>query len=279
MPNFEPLLQEAQHIINTYHKNESAFFSKCNFLIDFVQVTDESLGFVEGTFPNYKIGIHVLFDRLTNDDQRSIAMTIVHELLHIIHADWDENQIAVEEYRLANLSGYFDILQRRDTTYLKRVRSFRDLIQDKTTVSSKSPITILKERYAKGEITEEEFHKIKKIFNDEEEKERDELKKFKDNDELEISTVKREKELDKSRQKSEDEANTLIEKISERSLQTNEKRFANGVTTKYDDMCCVLACNVLDDTLNGKLCEVCNNFCCPEHLDNHACSNRLVNRD
>lgn len=127
MQSFEPLLQSAQHIINTYHKNESEFFAKCNFLIEFAQETDEAFGFVEGTFPNYRIGIHQLLDRLTDEDQRFIIMTIVHELLHIIHADWNENQVAGEEYRLANLAGYFDTLQRRDTAYLKRVRNFRDL--------------------------------------------------------------------------------------------------------------------------------------------------------
>lgn len=127
MQSFESLLHSAQYIINTYHKNESEFFAKCNFLIEFAQETDEAFGFVDGTFPNYRIGIHQLFDRLTDDDQRFITMTIVHELLHIIHADWNENQVAGEEYRLANLAGYFDTLQRRDMTYLKRVRNFRDL--------------------------------------------------------------------------------------------------------------------------------------------------------
>lgn len=129
MPNFEPLLQSAQHIINTYHKNESEFFSNCHFLIEFAQETDEAFGFVDGTRPNYRIGIHVIFDRFTEEDQRFITMTIVHELLHIIHADWNENQVASEEYRLANLAGYFDTLQKRDGSYLKRVRNFRDLSQ------------------------------------------------------------------------------------------------------------------------------------------------------
>jgi len=127
MHSFEPLLQKAQQIVNTYHKNESEFFSKCNFSIEFTQETDEAFGFVDGTFPNYRIGIHELFDRLTDEDQRFITITIVHELLHIIHADWNENQVAGEEYRLANLAGYFDTLQRRDMAYLKRVRNFRDL--------------------------------------------------------------------------------------------------------------------------------------------------------
>ncbi|MBS3923332.1 MAG: hypothetical protein KGZ37_09340 [Nitrosarchaeum sp.] len=127
MYSFESLLQSAQYIINTYHKNESKFFAKCNFLIEFAQETDDAFGFVDGTFPNYRIGIHELFDKLTNEDQRFITMTIVHELLHIIHADWNESQVAGEEYRLANLAGYFDTLQRRDGAYLKRVRNFRDL--------------------------------------------------------------------------------------------------------------------------------------------------------
>jgi len=125
--DFVPLLDNAQNIINTYHKNESDFFSKCNFLIEFVQEADDAFGFVDGTFPNYRIGIHELFDRFTNDDKRFITMTLVHELLHIIHADWDENQVAGEEYKLANLAGYFDTLQRRDEAYLKRVRNFRNL--------------------------------------------------------------------------------------------------------------------------------------------------------
>ncbi|MEC4847560.1 MAG: Hsp70 family protein, partial [Nitrosarchaeum sp.] len=121
------LLQKAQDVINTYHKNESEFFSKCNFSIEFAQETDEAFGFVDGTKPNYRIGIHVLFYRFTEADKRFITMTMVHELLHIIHADWNENQVRYEEYRLANLAGYFDILQKRDMAYLKRVRNLRDL--------------------------------------------------------------------------------------------------------------------------------------------------------
>lgn len=127
MNSFEPLLQKAQYIVNTHHKNESEFFAKCNFLIEFAQETDDAFGFVDGTYPNYRIGIHELFDKQTDEDQRFITMTIVHELLHIIHADWDENKIAYEEYRLANLAGYFNTLLRRDGAYLKRVRNFRDL--------------------------------------------------------------------------------------------------------------------------------------------------------
>lgn len=125
--DFESLLQKAQYIINTHHKDESNFFSKCNFLIEFAQETDDATGFVDGTFPNYRIGIHELLEDPTEGNQRFITMTIVHELLHIIHADWNEDQVAYEEYRLANLANYFDTLQRRDMAYLKRVRNLRDL--------------------------------------------------------------------------------------------------------------------------------------------------------
>ncbi len=124
---WESLVIEAQEIINKHHQDESSFFAGCNFDVSFIQETDDAFGFVDGTYPNYKIGLHTLLSKPTPENQDFIRMTIVHELLHIIHADWNEGQVANEEYRLANLAGYFQTLLRRDEAYLKRVRNLKDL--------------------------------------------------------------------------------------------------------------------------------------------------------
>ena len=121
------LLVKAQNIINEHHMNQKDFFKDCEFRFRFDQETDEAFGYLNGTFPNYVIGIHELFSKPTEEDKRFVTMTIVHELLHAIHKNWSEKEVQGEEYRLANLAGYFDTLQRRDQAYLKRRKNLRDL--------------------------------------------------------------------------------------------------------------------------------------------------------
>jgi len=121
------LLVKAQYVINQYHMNQKDFFRDCEFRFRFDQETDEAFGYLNGSFPIYVIGIHELFSNPTDEDKRFVTMTIVHELLHAIHHDWSENQVRGEEYKLANLAGYFDTLQRRDRAYLKRRKNLRDL--------------------------------------------------------------------------------------------------------------------------------------------------------
>lgn len=124
------LLKKAQSIINGHHMNQSDFFKDCNFRFRFDQETDDAFGYVDGTFPDYVIGIHELFSNPTDEDKRFVTMTIVHELLHIIHHNWSEKEVVAEEYRIANLAGYFDTLQRRDGAYLKRRKNLKDLQDD-----------------------------------------------------------------------------------------------------------------------------------------------------
>jgi len=125
----KPLFFEAQKIINVHHMDSSEFFSQCCFEIGFYQETDEAFGFCDGTFPDYVIGIHQLFSEPTQEDLKFITMTFVHEFLHILHADWQENQVRAEEYKLANLAEYGDTLLRRDHAYLPRRRSLKKAIE------------------------------------------------------------------------------------------------------------------------------------------------------
>lgn len=85
-------LGKAQKIINTHHQDQSDYFAKCNFQFRFDQETDDAFGYVDGTFPNYVIGIHELFSKPMPEDKRFVTMTIVHELLHVIHNDWPEKR-------------------------------------------------------------------------------------------------------------------------------------------------------------------------------------------
>lgn len=125
------LLEKSQGIINQYHKDQKDFFADCNFRFRFDQETDDAFGYLDGTFPNYIIGIHELFSVPTEEDKDFVTMTIVHELLHAIHHNWSEKEIVAEEYKLANLAGYYGTLTRRDGAYLQRRKNLRDM-QDKS---------------------------------------------------------------------------------------------------------------------------------------------------
>jgi len=120
-------LAEAKSIINTHHKDESEFLSQCHFSFQFDQNADDAFGYLTGSFPNYKIGIHELLSDPSPEVFRFVTMTIVHELLHAIHSEWSEKKVAKEEYLLANKAHYFDTLQKRDMAYLKRLRNLKDL--------------------------------------------------------------------------------------------------------------------------------------------------------
>lgn len=121
------MLKIAQSIINTHHLDQTEFFTQCNFRFRFDQEANDAFGYVGGTYPDYIIGIHKLFSKPSDEDKRFVTMTIVHELLHIIHSKWSESEVVREEYRLANLAGYFDTLQRRDSGYLARRKNLDDL--------------------------------------------------------------------------------------------------------------------------------------------------------
>lgn len=112
------LLKEAQSIINKHHKDESNFFSSCNFRLFFQDHWKEVYGYIDGTYPEYGIGLHIALKQLTYENARMIIIVLVHELLHAIHSDWNENQVQKEERRLANLEGYFDSLIEFQNLYL-----------------------------------------------------------------------------------------------------------------------------------------------------------------
>ena len=112
-------LADAKNIIKSHHAGlDPAFFDASKFellLQDDMQYAYAYIHLSGG--PVYQIGIHPSFIRHTRENQRSLVVTLVHELLHAIHPDWGHNKIRPEERRLANLAGYFD-------TYVEKERMF-----------------------------------------------------------------------------------------------------------------------------------------------------------
>ena len=113
-------LSEAKNILKTYHNNfDPAFFDTARFEL-FLQLDMQyAFAYIHLTGgPVYPIGIHNAFKENTRENQRSLVITLVHELLHAIHPNWGHNRIRPEERRLANLAGYFDTYREKEIKFL-----------------------------------------------------------------------------------------------------------------------------------------------------------------
>lgn len=111
-------LHKAQEIINTHHSNQTNFFSSVKFSLFFQEDKPYAMGYIDGTYPFYPIGIHKNLSNPSDDNKRMIVVILVHELLHAIHHDWGHDRINPEERKLANLAGYFDALHNMEIFYL-----------------------------------------------------------------------------------------------------------------------------------------------------------------
>jgi|SRR2546427_8536977 len=111
-------LKEAQNIVNTYHLQQPEFFSESKFSL-FIQTDIETAyGYIQGTRPYYRIGLHPSLSEDTLENHRMVTIVLVHELLHAIHHNWGHDRINPTERLLANKAGYFDALNNMDILYL-----------------------------------------------------------------------------------------------------------------------------------------------------------------
>ena len=113
-------LSEAKNILKTHHRDfDPAFFNTARFEL-FLQLDMQyAFAYIQLTGgPVYPIGIHNMLKENTRENQRSLVITLVHELLHAIHPYWGHNRIRPEERRLANLAGYFDTYREKEIKFL-----------------------------------------------------------------------------------------------------------------------------------------------------------------
>jgi len=113
-------LQDAKEVIMNHHNAEgiSEFFSESNFSISIQTDMESAYGYVDGTFPNYKIGIHKSLEENTPEAYKMVTVVLIHEILHALHGDWSESQVSNEENRLANLGMHFDAMHNLELLYL-----------------------------------------------------------------------------------------------------------------------------------------------------------------
>jgi len=111
-------LSIAKEIINKHHKNCSSFFSEIQIDLFIQSYKEHVLGYITGTFPHFKIGIHSLLSEQTAEHTRMVIIVLVHELLHLIHTNWEHDKIIAEQRRLASMGDYFDSLRNMEVLYL-----------------------------------------------------------------------------------------------------------------------------------------------------------------
>lgn len=68
--------------------------------------------------PVYPIHIHNALKENSQQNNKILVVTLVHELLHAIHPDWGHNKIHPAERRLANLGMYFDAYREMEIKFL-----------------------------------------------------------------------------------------------------------------------------------------------------------------
>lgn len=104
-------LNTAKNILKQYHT-----FCGCD-IEGFVKISDFKLfiqhdkpnayGYISLTGNPFKIGVHPIFQQY---DKRDLVPTMIHELLHALHPEWQHDKVNPEEKLLANKAGYFDAL-------------------------------------------------------------------------------------------------------------------------------------------------------------------------
>lgn len=121
-------LTEAKRVIMTHHRYETqGFFEEAVF--DLYVQSDAPHAYAHiglGGHPVYRIGIHGAYAEAGRVpwNQRSLVVTLIHELLHAVHPDWDHRQIIPEEKRLACLAGYFDAFAEQERMFFSGRMSF-----------------------------------------------------------------------------------------------------------------------------------------------------------
>lgn len=98
-----------------------------HFNIRYAKATVDAYGTLLGSFPDYEIRISMLLGEPTEMNRKMIVITFVHELLHIIHANWSHPKIYREEYRLANISGHYDVKIASQNGYLRQLKHLAEL--------------------------------------------------------------------------------------------------------------------------------------------------------
>lgn len=113
-------LQEAKNIIKNHHNYEriDELLSEAKFSISIQQDKESAYGYIDGTYPFYRIGIHKALEENSPESYKMVTIVLIHELLHALHGDWSESQVSAEEKRLANLGLHYDALQNLDVLYL-----------------------------------------------------------------------------------------------------------------------------------------------------------------
>lgn len=115
-------LAKAIEIIKTHHNHPEYhpdFFKTARFEI-FLQLDMQyAYAYIQLTGgPVYPIHIHNALKENSEQNNRILVVTLVHELLHAIHPDWGHNKIRPAERRLANLAMYFDAYREMEIKFL-----------------------------------------------------------------------------------------------------------------------------------------------------------------
>jgi tetratricopeptide (TPR) repeat protein len=113
-------LENAKQIVLKNHnaENMSEFFSESTFSISIQTDMEYAYGYVNGTFPFYRIGIHKALEENTPESYKMVTVILIHEILHALHGDWSESKVSSEENRLANLGSHFDAIRDLEILYL-----------------------------------------------------------------------------------------------------------------------------------------------------------------
>ena len=115
-------LTKAINIIKAHHNHpdfDPAFFDTARFEIYLQLDMQYAYAYIQLTGgPVYPIHIHNALKENSEQNNRIMVVTLVHELLHAIHPDWGHNKIRPAERRLANLGMYFDAYREMEIKFL-----------------------------------------------------------------------------------------------------------------------------------------------------------------